>query len=358
MPSTTRLVAFALVLAACSPAAVEETTTTSSTTTIPPTTTTTTTTTTSTTTTTLPEFPRSPITGLEIADEEILERRVLAVKIDNHPNARPASGIDSADMVIEILVEGGFTRFMALWMESDSDFLGPMRSSRPTDYALLAALNGPVLARSGGQDWITSMGPPRGVRQVGEIPPATWRLAGRRSPHNLWTDTYKLRELADSRGFPNLPPLGPIWEFGPLVGVEPASTATMSFSAGTTVHWAWDAEAGLWLRSVGTQPTMVFDQQREQTQLGFPVLIALQVVQYTASPPPGQSGSSLPASRTVGSGRAFIFVDGMVVEGTWERATEEEWFRLVDSDGATLPIPPGKAWVSLVPSTRPVRYEP
>jgi hypothetical protein len=109
MRTTTRLVALALVMAACSPAAVETTT---STTTTSTTSTSTTTTIPTTTTTTLPEPPRSPVTGLPVEDETLLDRRLVAVKIDNHPRARPHAGIDDADMVIEILVEGGFTRYM------------------------------------------------------------------------------------------------------------------------------------------------------------------------------------------------------------------------------------------------------
>ena len=73
------VVAFGLLLAACSPAA-DPTTTTS-------TTTTSTTSTTSTVPTTTTTFPSdlSPLTGLPLEDPELAERRVLAVKIDNHP---------------------------------------------------------------------------------------------------------------------------------------------------------------------------------------------------------------------------------------------------------------------------------
>ncbi|GIR01112.1 MAG: hypothetical protein CM15mP10_1750 [Actinomycetota bacterium] len=61
----------------------------------------------------------SPFTGLEISSELWLKRprRVLAFKIDNNLKARPQSGLQEADTVMEILVEGGMTRFLAfLWI--------------------------------------------------------------------------------------------------------------------------------------------------------------------------------------------------------------------------------------------------
>ncbi len=354
---TSRLVALVLVLVACSVAAVETTTSTSSTTTTS-TTSTSTTTTSTTTTTTLPEPPRSPVTGLPVEDETLLDRRLIAVKIDNHSRARPHAGINNADMVIELLVEGGLTRFITMWMESDSDFLGAMRSSRPTDYSLLAAFPSPVLVRSGGQDWVTSMGSPRGIRQIGEVPQVAWRQPGRPSPHNLWTDTLRVRQHADALGFPNLPPLEPIWEFGPMPGSDTASSVSVRFSSGTTTRWDWDPAQSVWLRFINNQPSMVVDSAGTQTQIGVPVMVVLYVDQYTARPPSGVGGSSLPASQTVGSGRAFVFAEGMMVEGIWERDTEQDWFRIIYAEGETLHIPPGKVWLSLVPADRGITFEP
>ena len=123
------IAAVALLAAACTSSDSAETTTTA-----PPTTTTTTTTTTTlppatttststtTTTTTLPPIAGT-INGLP-ADDDLVDRRVVAVKIDNHPKARPQSGLQSADAVYEILVEGGLTRFIALFHQSDDTYVG------------------------------------------------------------------------------------------------------------------------------------------------------------------------------------------------------------------------------------------
>lgn len=359
--NTARLVALVLFASACSAATVE-TTTTSSTTTTTTTVPTTTTTVPTTTTTTVPEPLRSPITGLEVEDPELIERRVMMIKIDNHPNALPQAGIDSADMVIEVLVEGGFTRFITVWHESDSEFLGPNRSLRPTDYHLAPALNWPTIVHSGGQPWVQAQARQRNLhiilpdeRNAGN-PPATWRLPGRRSPHNLWVNSVRVREMADERNFTNEGPTEPIWEFGPMPDADPASSVRIPFSDGTVVRWDWDAATSTWQRTQNNRETMVVDSEGTRTRLGVPVLIVLYVAQYTEQAPPG--GTSLPGSRTVGSGRAMVFAEGMIVEGTWERATEEEWFSLSYADGAPILIPPGRAWVSLVPANRIVTHEP
>ena len=139
------LVASALLVSSCTSAESAETTTTTTlapVTTIATTTTTTAPPTTTTTTTTIPEPEVSAaINGLP-AEDDLVDRRVVAVKIDNHPNARPQSGLDVADAVYEVLVEAGLTRFIALFHQSDADHVGPNRSGRPTDSQVMGQMAG------------------------------------------------------------------------------------------------------------------------------------------------------------------------------------------------------------------------
>jgi hypothetical protein len=348
---TARLVALGLTLAACSVAAEPTTTTTEATTS-----TSTSTTVPSTTTTTPGDL--SPVTGLPVADPTLLDRRLLAIKIDNHPRAVPQSGIDQADMVVEMLVEG-ITRYLTLWMESDSTYLGPMRSARPTDTRLLMAIHEPTYARSGSQEWVQAEAVQAGIHLVGEGgPPATFRISDRRAPHNLYVNTVELRNVADDRAHPNEPPIGPLWEFGPMPDdADLASTVTMGFG-GNTTSWDWDEATGMWLRTAYGEESLFRNEDGTEARIGVPVMVAIYVEQYLAAPPPGFGGSALPSSQTVGSGTAYVFADGKVVEGTWEREAETEWFTLTTADGETILVPPGKAWVSLVTSDRGLTYEP
>lgn len=332
-----RLVTLVLLLAACSPSDAGDTTTTEAITS----TSTSTTSTSSTTSTTVEEMETSLINGLPVEDPTLMDRRVLAVKIDNHPRARPHSGIDQADMVMEVLVEG-VTRFITIWHESDSEYLGPNRSGRPTDAALLAAFNHPTFTISGAQGWVQNMITGNGINLIKELSEGTFRISGRAAPHNLYVDTYVLRETADSRGYENDPPEGPIWTFGPMSGdATAASSVTVRF-AGNTVVWDWDETEGLWLRTADGRESMVRDQEGNETRIGVPVLVALYVEQYSVN--------GLPSSRTTGSGQAYVFADGTVVEGTWEREAETDWFTLSDADGNEIAVPAGKVWLSLVPT--------
>lgn len=272
-----------------------------------------------------------------------MDRRVLAVKIDNHPQARPQSGIDHADMVMEMLVEG-ITRFITIWHESDTDYLGPNRSGRPTDANLLPAFNEPTFTISGAQGWVQTMIRDNGVNLIKELSNGTFRISGRAAPHNLYVDTFILRETADKREYANVPPAGPIWSFGPLpADAAPASSVKIGFS-GNTVVWDWDETEGLWLRTADGQEGMVRDKEGNETRVGVPVMVALYTNQYMVN--------GLPSSEVTGSGEAYVFADGKYVTGAWEREELTDWFTLKDADGKVISVPPGKVWVSLVPASR------
>lgn len=339
------LVAGILVATACSGAAVETSTSSASTSSSSELSdsTSTSATTSSTEPTTVARPPTSLINGLPVEDASLLDRRVLAVKIDNHPRARPQSGIDQADMVMEMMVEG-ITRFITLWHESDVDYLGPNRSGRPTDSTLLPAFNHPTFTISGAQAWVQDMIRSKDINLIKELSDGTFRISSRSAPHNLYVNTFVLRETADARGYPDDPPEGPIWEFGPLpADASPASSVSIDFN-GNRVVWDWDGEQGLWLRTADGRESMYLNQDGTQGRVGVPVMVALYTEIYTLN--------KLPTSKTIGSGKAYVFADGRVVEGTWNREEETDWFTITDVDGDVIAVPPGKIWVSLVPADR------
>ncbi len=282
----------------------------------------------------------------------MLDRGVMAVKIDNHWNARPQSGLQDADAVYELVVEAGLTRFIALFHDNDSDYLGPMRSGRPTDPTLLKPLNA-TFTISGAQNWVAARIVGAGVRLIGEVRPATFRIGSRRAPHNLYVDTTLFREYAAAREYPSEPPPD-LFQWGETVpGETGAESITMRFSAETTALWEWDGE--LYSRSTNGDIHEWVDRDAETGPLTADTLIVLFARRYTASPP-GGSGSSVPAMETVGAGRALAFFDGGVTEGTWARDSIDEMFMLTDAAGNQMTIPPGKPWISLVPDTGSVTW--
>jgi hypothetical protein len=338
------LVALALTVAACGNDETTETTGT----TVAATTTTllATTTTTMATTTTEDTRPRSPLNGLPVDDARSLDRRVIGVKVDNHPNARPQSGIQDADAIWEMRVEGSITRFMSLFHHSDSEYLGPTRSGRPTDAKIIRPLEA-TLFISGAQGWIQ-----RGIRDVGVEffvePDGMFRIPERRAPHNLYSNTVELRAFADSREVPDTPPPVAWWNFGDLSeAATPASTVVVDFARDFSVTWDWNGTT--WERSLnGRESFYQEDFETEPERITADTLVMIVGRFFTDS---GGSGSPVPSTDTIGEGRALIASGGEIVEGTWSRDDAADPFELTDAAGDELLVPAGHPWISLVPDS-------
>ncbi len=342
------LVVLALFIAACTGAAETTTTVTTAPTTI---TARPTTTTTRATTTTRP-LPTSPINGLPVEDADLLDRRLIAVKIDNHANARPQSGIDQANAIVEIPVEG-ITRFIALFHDTDATYLGPVRSGRPTDGKFLNPL-GAVFAISGGQDWVLSGIRNEGVEIIGEVPPAMFRIRSRFAPHNLYTDTTALRAIADDRGYADDPPPA-LFEFGDLPpGSESVDEIEMNFGNGFVVDWTYDRPSGRYLRSFNGNEAELITEEGETSPLAADTLVVMLATRFTEQAPAG--GTSVPAVDTVGEGQAFVFASGRMVEGTWSRESSDALIVFEDDQGDPLPVPPGFIWMSIVPEQNGIDF--
>ena len=145
----------------------------------------------------------SPFTGLELSPEIWLKRprRVIAFKVDNNLNARPQSGLQEADTVMEILVEGGMTRFLAFFMDKASSYVGPIRSARPTDPTMVRPYGG-ILVVSGATAGLIPAIRELGVPVLEEVrAPTMFRIANRNAPHNLYADTELVIEYIDARGY-------------------------------------------------------------------------------------------------------------------------------------------------------------
>jgi hypothetical protein len=306
-----------------------------------------------TTVTTYPPEYASPLNGLPADDPDDLDRGAIAVKVDNHPLARPQGEIGNADAMLETVVEGGFTRFIALFHDNESDFIGPIRSLRPTDTALAAAMGTPI-GISGGQPWIQSIAVSRGVRLVGESQ-GFFRASGRSAPHNLFADTMSIRSTAIARGWSNERPTA-LFEIGVWhIPDDTASEIQMYWADGTTVTWRWDPEARAYTRWLGDNPQEWSRQDGTRDQISAQVLIIVQGTQYVERNPSG-TGSNVPAIETLGSGAAWVFAAGHVWHGSWERDAYDDPFTLLDADGTPTVVPTGIPWISVFPQQRTIEY--
>lgn len=310
-----------------------------------------TTTTEETTTTTAPP-PPAPLTGLPESDDAVRERPALVLKIDNHDRlARPQAGINEADVVFEEQVEGGVTRLAAVFHSEDADPVGPIRSGRTTDIAIVSQLNHPLFGFSGANSATLNAildAPIVDVRWDAR-PDAYRRVSERPAPHNLFTSTEELYTSAPDDAVP--PPS--LFEYRADVESEDGEpvdsfSITFSGSAGYGASWDWDARSGEWEREqIGTPHV---DPDGEQVSVPN---VVVQVVGYAT-----RFGN--PEAQLVGEGSAYVFTRGRVIEGTWQRSSLEEVTRFLDAAGNDILLTPGQTWVELPPVGSPpaIEYSP
>lgn len=285
-------------------------------------------------------FTFAPLTGA-LVPAGSLQRPALSVKVDNHEDARPQFALNETDIVFEELVEGGLTRYVAVWHSQLPDEVGPVRSIRPMDPDIIAPLGG-IVSYSGGQARFTQMMRDTGLVNISAD--ATddffFRTDARDAPHN---ELLKAREAVATQAALAPPP--PQFAFGSRsqVGAAPADVANrldLSFSSASDRAWDWDAATGFWLRSQGGVADTVDGGERTRATN---VLVAVVNIDWTYSP--------VPKTIMIGSGEALLAVDGKVIRGSWSKASQTAPMVFSRPDGTPIRLLPGNTWVELVPAT-------
>ena len=292
----------------------------------------------------------SPVNGL-VMPAGSNNSIVIGIKNDNNVRARPQSGPQNADAVFEVLVEGGMTRFINIFYESDTTYHGPIRSARPTDPTVLRPIDG-VLIASGATGGLIPEIIDMGVPVITDRRPDYFRISSRKAPHNLYADTYKLKSTAISKGYKKSTNPQPLFPWGdPNINTWTSiNSLKLKFSSQTSTTWTWngstytrtyyDAYRG---SSSGNAHNWI-NQDGTTGQITFPTVIALFCEPYIHP-------LQLPSVKTVGEGRAVIMHRGRMLDARWKRGSNLDPFHIVDSSGNSLLVPKGKPWISLVPST-------
>lgn len=288
-----------------------------------------------------PVVPVFPLTGLPIDDPVAADRPAIIAKIDNAPGARPQSGLVRADIVYEENVES-WTRFAAIFHSQGSDPVGPLRSGRTQDISLGTSLDRPLLVWSGGNAKVTSAISKSELvnMSVSEAGPngGYYRSSDKRAPHNLFTGTSDIWALDDGRGG------RPVAQFDFRVATDPvpgrpAVGVKLRMDGSMRASWEWNSELGLYERDHEDDPHVEADGSRVTT-----VNVVVIFCEYRRSDADPRS----PEAQTTGSGRAWIFTDGNLVEGTWSRPDIRSPWELFDESGAPVGLTAGRIWVELV----------
>jgi len=289
-----------------------------------------------------------PLTGVAPAGgKPVPTHPVLAVKVENTPDAYPLTGLDTADIVYEEVVEGGITRFISVYHCRGATSVGPVRSVRTTDPKILLQYGEhPLLAFSGGAPKVVNIVRKAGVIELTEDDPASAfaRDDARVIPHNLFTNTQKLwAAAAKSHEDASAPRAVFTYDDAIPKPSKKTASATIVFSSLATAEWRW--EGGQWVRYLDGSPMTL--------ESGAPIAtdnVVIQQVEVTESSFVDVAGYPSPEVTLTGSGKAWVLRDGKLITGTWERASEGDLTVFRTKKGDEIALAPGTTFVELAPT--------
>ena len=302
--------------------------------------------------------PTEPLTGEPLDDPSIMNRPALAVKIGTSSVGRPQTGINQADVLIEVRVET-ITRLFAVFHSQGADSLGPVRSARSSDPDILSNFGQPLYGHSGANPGVlreVSSGQSNGKLyelRWDHLPSDYWRVPDRVPPWNLYTSTANIWQAAPS----SLPAPEPLFEYrreteALPADAEPVPGVEVRYLGGTIAHFAWDAEAGGWARWQDGTPHV--DMARHPDGNPNPDVDPVQVTpanvvvlqtRYTGS----AACSYCPEAITVDpdGGVALVFTDGHLIRGRWARPSSDHPWQVTDSNGNPVRLSPGQTFIVL-----------
>lgn len=290
-----------------------------------------------------------PLTGLPVSDPGRAGRPAMTVKIDNAPAARPQAGLDSADVIVEEVVEGGVVRFAAIFHSNDAGSIGPVRSVRAEDAVLVTPLKG-YFVYSGGNDIFNAIiaKAPVGLITEDSPPGLLTRRRDRRQPYNLYTSTGTIYTRAPKRA--EVPPALFSYRAAgqPLGSAVPVSEVQVTMGERTTLVWTFDAASSRWLRTTNGTPHVVEGGAR----LSFPNVV-VQFCQYKETGVFDTSGAASPEAVLVGDGDAWVLSGAAMARGRWTRPDPATVTKYNDVTGKPLQLLPGPTWIVLAPIGAP-----
>ena len=275
---------------------------------------------------------------------------VLAVKIDNIVTARPQTGIGRADIVYVLPVEGGLSRFCAVFSSHFPPVVGPVRSARDDDLQLLRQFGRPAFAYSGAQPQLLPVVErARIVDLYDGLVAGYYRDSSRVAPYNLYARTRQL--LAEAHGASRAHDIG--FRFGPAPsGGRVTAAKSVSYPA-ASFTFRWSSGTGRWLVWIDgsaalARPTAGVPAGGGAT-VGGQLGAATVVIQYTrvGSSRFREWGGPAPYAYSTGSGQAVVLRDGKAWQARWARPHGSGGTTFTASSGQRMTFARGPVWVVL-----------
>ncbi|MDR4956454.1 DUF3048 domain-containing protein [Bacillus sonorensis] len=282
-----------------------------------------------------------PLTGLE-ADGNV-QQRPLAVVVNNHPKARPQSGLSKADIVIEALSEGPITRFLAIYQSEMPEAAGPFRSAREYFIDLALGFDGLLVhhgwspgaknrLKSGDSDHIN------GMDYDGSL---FWRTDFREAPHNSYTSFKNIKKAADDKGYSMKARTEP-YTFKTARAASSGTPYSARLDYGTknvtnNVEYGYDKKAGGYVRT--SDGMLTTDLETEEPVVLQNILIV--EAEHQVKDTDGRRDIDLRSG-----GQGLLLQNGEVRQVDWKN---EDGRIIPVKDGKTVPFVPGKTWINIIP---------
>lgn len=312
-----------------------------------------------------PEHPYiHPLTGAGL-DEDVSARRPYAVMFNNLRKALPQIGVPKADVIYEIVAEGGITRMMAVFQELEGvGDMGSIRSAR--DYYV-------SIAKGHDAIYIHAGGSPQAYQAFNDLKMSNidfvngpygnmcWRDSERRKTagleHSLLTSSEKILEQLPKKFAQEHDESYAVgWTFDEEVpaGGQAAERLTVPFSTYKTGHFTYDAEENCYLieQHIDKQDVPYVDGGTGEAVAVRNVLVLYTDVSRVKGDDKGRM-----AVRTTGKGEGLLLRDGQLYEISWERDSEKVCFSFLDSSGKPFPLAVGSSYVNIVSSDAKVEWE-
>jgi Protein of unknown function (DUF3048) N-terminal domain/Protein of unknown function (DUF3048) C-terminal domain len=306
-------------------------------------------------------FVTAPLTGVKYEqgtpEANGLTGPSVACKVDNSEAARPQQNLNKTDMVFDEMVEGGLTRFVAVFhsqlLTTDVDpkavGVAPVRSIRPMDPDIISQFGG-IVCYSGGQLKFVNMMRATKVFNASETSEqgnhTFSRLTTREAPHNVQVNVKLLAAnhpeiVAPQQGFD-------------FAGTLEGSTAVAAGNSVSRIKVAFPSALAEWVPSAdGKQWLRIQDGKvdtdsatKEQLHATNVVVLDVQEDRSYADPKYGH----IPKAVLIGKGKAWVFTGGKYVDAFWSKANQTARIILTDAKGAAINLAPGNTWVELKPA--------
>jgi hypothetical protein len=299
---------------------------------------------------------REPFTG-KLSEEEKWARPVLAT-INNHPHARPQSGISQADIIYEFMAEGNVTRFLALFQSELPETVGPIRSARDYFIHLAKGMDAFYIAHGyspDAQKLLTNryVDHVNGMQYDGTL---FKRSTERKAPHNSYITGENIVAAMEKVGASDEIEKVPSFAFhesgeDAKIG-DSASMIVVRFSSSQDFinSFSYDPETETYNRMVNGILTM---DKANGEQVGLSNIIVMEADHRTIDSVGRQSVD------IDSGGKAILFQAGNVKELEWKNV---EGFLMPMENGVPAKLVPGKTWIHIIPTysgiSKSVTYTP